>query len=327
MNNGRVGIQISLVGSALALCLLAACLLNPRPASAASTCPGPNGQIAVVTVPEQRPSAPSVGIVESNMQVQPLYRSPMFPESFPLDPSFSCDGSKIVYQQAEETYRSCGHLDIVTLEGRRSKLHTPHLCSYVPAFLSNGRVIFNGYSVAAHPGSEGATYEASATGSHLRRLFSGAEQACTVNGRMFVSGRGSNNVLFLLNAKGKKLHRLTPPMSSKAGQYGPASISPNGRWVVYEKESFSHGHGLNQNDLYLVRSNGTGLRRLTSNGHSSDPAFSPDGHWIAFIFFLPLAAGDQLGIVSALSINDPTNVIAMTDPATQYPDSPTWGPG
>ena len=252
MNNGRVGVQISLVGSALALCLLAACLLNPRPASAASTCPGPNGQIAVVTVPEQRPSAPSVGIVESISRSSRSIAHRCFPKAFPLTLPSRATAARSCTSKLKNIpfLRASGYRP--NLEGRRSKLHTPHLCSYVPAFLSNGRVIFNGYSVAAHPGSEGATYGASATVIHLRRLFSGAEQACTVNGRMFVSGRGSNNVLFLLNAKARSSTASLLPWL-KAGQYGPASISPNGRWVVYQKESFSHGHGLNQNDLYLVR--------------------------------------------------------------------------
>jgi WD40-like Beta Propeller Repeat len=326
MNDGRVGVQISLAGGALALCLLAVCLFYSPRASAASTCPGRNGQVAaIVTDTEQYLNAPSIGIVEPNMQVQPLYRPPSFPESAPVDPSFSCDGSEILFQQAEET--SCGHLEIVTLEGRRSKLHIPHLCPYSPAFLSDGKVIFAGYSAATHAGPEVSTYEANSDGSHPRRLFTGAERACTVNGRWFVSGLGGNKALFLLNAKGKKLHRLTPPVTSKIGPYGPASLSPDGRWVVYVKETYSHGHRLDQTDLYLVRSNGTDLRRLTTDGDSSAPTFSPDGQWIAFIHFFVPFAGDQIGTVSALSMDHPRKVKTLTGMLTQYPDSPAWGPG
>jgi eukaryotic-like serine/threonine-protein kinase len=54
--------------------------------------------------------------------------------------------------------------------------------------------------------------------------------------------------------------------------------SPDGRWVVFYSSVQPEG------DLYVVRTDGTGLRQLTSGTDPIDrmPRWSPDGQWIAF---------------------------------------------
>ncbi len=54
--------------------------------------------------------------------------------------------------------------------------------------------------------------------------------------------------------------------------------SPDGKWVAFYSSVQPEG------DLYVVRSDGTGLRQLTSGLESIDrmPRWSPDGQWIAF---------------------------------------------
>jgi Tol biopolymer transport system component len=54
--------------------------------------------------------------------------------------------------------------------------------------------------------------------------------------------------------------------------------SPDGRWVVFYSSVQPEG------DLYVVRTDGTGLRQLTSGAEPIDrmPRWSPDGQWIVF---------------------------------------------
>jgi dipeptidyl aminopeptidase/acylaminoacyl peptidase len=56
-------------------------------------------------------------------------------------------------------------------------------------------------------------------------------------------------------------------------------ISPNGRYVVFERRTVSGGPSA----LYTVGATGGGLRALVSNGDNHDASFSPDGKWIVFV--------------------------------------------
>ena len=108
------------------------------------------------------------------------------------------------------------------------------------------------------------------------------------NGRMLVAeletrnGAGVN----LMSPEGTGVRNLTPK-----GYQGQPSFSPDGKWIVYEREAGGNG-------IWLMRSNGTGLRRLTRNpfaagvddgsgglvcGCDTDPNFSPDGKLISFV--------------------------------------------
>jgi Tol biopolymer transport system component len=53
-------------------------------------------------------------------------------------------------------------------------------------------------------------------------------------------------------------------------------VSQDGRWIAFHA-------GLPQEDLFLVRADGSGLRRLTKDRHKDrQPFWSPDGKWLLF---------------------------------------------
>lgn len=88
------------------------------------------------------------------------------------------------------------------------------------------------------------------------------------------NGAGVN----LMSADGSGIRDLTPE-----GFQGQPAFSPDGRWIVYEREAGGNG-------IWLMRSNGTELRRLTRNpfgggecGCDTDPNFSPNGRLISFV--------------------------------------------
>jgi Tol biopolymer transport system component len=84
----------------------------------------------------------------------------------------------------------------------------------------------------------------------------------------------------LLSPTGTAIRNLTPK-----GEQGQPSFSPDGKWIVYERDIAPGNNG-----VWLMRSDGTGLRRVTGNpfrggdcGCDTDPNFSPDGKLISFV--------------------------------------------
>jgi dipeptidyl aminopeptidase/acylaminoacyl peptidase len=62
-------------------------------------------------------------------------------------------------------------------------------------------------------------------------------------------------------------------------------ISPDGNAVVIGTERADWGQQIFRHDLWLYRDDGKAgsLVQLTQSGHDSEPKWSPDGHWIAFV--------------------------------------------
>ena len=113
-----------------------------------------------------------------------------------------------------------------------------------------------------------------ADGSEQRRLTSeawGGELAWSPLGNKiaFVSRRDGNAEIYVMNADGSGLRRLT---RNTVGDRNPV-WSPDGRRIAFESNW----------QLNVMNADGSGQRRLTRNGgRNFAPAWSPDGQKIAF---------------------------------------------
>jgi Tol biopolymer transport system component len=86
----------------------------------------------------------------------------------------------------------------------------------------------------------------------------------------------SSSTLFVANADGTGERPLLP----SSGFDYHASVSADGRWIVFTSER----NGLGQADIYRVRVNGSGLERLTDSPALDDQGvLSPDGRTLAFV--------------------------------------------
>lgn len=67
--------------------------------------------------------------------------------------------------------------------------------------------------------------------------------------------------------------------------FSAVELSPDGNSVVVGTERADWDQQIFRTDLWLYREDGKGgsLIRLTQSGHDSDPKWSPDGRWIAFL--------------------------------------------
>ncbi len=103
--------------------------------------------------------------------------------------------------------------------------------------------------------------------------------------------------LYVFDRKAKTNRRLTDAL----GYDAEGSFSPDGKWIafasnrhVYAKERTEEEAALLQrdkayfNEIYIMRSDGTGLQRLTdSPGYDGGPFFSPDGSRLCWRRFTP----------------------------------------
>lgn len=124
--------------------------------------------------------------------------------------------------------------------------------------------------------------------------------------------------LVVMDAEGTDVRAVT----DGSEQVHSFSWSPDGKQIAYTVRYLATEHRFGH-DLYLMNSDGTGVRQLTDNGRSLAPAWSPDGRRIAFLSWEP--EGDIIHRDVYIMRTDGTGRTRLTtDPAGE--DHPTWSP-
>jgi len=191
-----------------------------------------------------------------------------------------------------------------------------------PAWSPNGRqLVFEGGPFVR------GVYVVNADGSGQRRLArSGGAPAWSPDGRTIAFF--SDAKIYLMNADGSEHRQLTRKLWVW-GQAGRAlAWSPDGRKLAFFGKGGRCPICFN---LYVVNSDGSGLRNLTGKlwaagagsggGPTFDPAWSPDGQMIAFVG-LTAGLGEPIYVVKA----DGSGLRNLTQkPVGAYAD-PAWSP-
>ena len=85
------------------------------------------------------------------------------------------------------------------------------------------------------------------------------------------SGPSWNRELYIMNADGANVRQLTPTGGNSQGP----SFSPDGKWVAFTAyfDHYGDDHGC---EIYIIRIDGTDLRRLTNNNYCDyQPRWGP----------------------------------------------------
>ncbi|BCM67909.1 hypothetical protein EASAB2608_03243 [Streptomyces sp. EAS-AB2608] len=144
-------------------------------------------------------------------------------------------------------------------------------------------------------------------------------QPSALGGRLvFASRRDEQNPQIYLRSTDGSVRRLTSGMKAAHPR-----LTPNGRAVVFDAAAPGGPDGGKQRDLWLVRTDGTGLRRLTNTPFDEEqPTVSPDGRRLAYAGDGDASAGQQI-YVRRLAGGTATRV---TDAANGTAAEPVWNP-
>jgi TolB protein len=137
----------------------------------------------------------------------------------------------------------------------------------------------DGTSIAFASARAGAAhvYVMRADGTGTRRLTSGGKNddhpSWSPDGRRIIFSR--EGALFVVPAEGGSAHRV----GHGFGNADNPAWSPDGKLIAYDYRR----PGFSIRELYVMRTDGTGIRRVTRLGQVSGlPAWSPDGKRLAF---------------------------------------------
>jgi TolB protein len=195
------------------------------------------------------------------------------------NPDWSPDGHKIAFTR----YFSNGGCSIQLTDGA---LYT------INADGSNVTRIGSGHSPDWSPdgqrlafGSSGDVFVMNADGSNVTRLTNhtawDSDPAWSADGSRiaFSSSRDGGTHIFLMNPDGSGVARLT---NHSAGHATDPAWSPDGTRIAFHF-SPSASWGSTDSEIFVINTNGSGLRNLTSSaGLDTDPVWSPNGTHIAF---------------------------------------------
>ncbi|GAA3911291.1 hypothetical protein GCM10023084_74230 [Streptomyces lacrimifluminis] len=135
---------------------------------------------------------------------------------------------------------------------------------------------------------------------------------------VFASLRDEETPQIYLRSADGAVRRLTSGMDAAHPR-----LTPDGTSVVFDAaEAGGLGDGT-QRDLWLVRTDGTGLTRLTDTpANEESPTVSPDGQRLAYVSDSDVLTGEQV-YVRALAGGTATRI---TSPANGTGTEPVWNP-
>jgi TolB protein len=231
------------------------------------------------------------------------------------DPRWSANGTRVVFAS-----NRTGNYQIYTMKADGSDVaRVTHDGNddRRPTWTADGRILFQNGDFPNR-----ALFRINADGNGLQQLTPVSSDNATVaaaprGGRIaFSSTRGDGTQrLYTANADGSAAKLVLPSPPGPETADVEADWSPRGNQLLFERFIFG---GPVTTELYVVRPDGTGLRRLTNTPDRLElqPAWSPDGTKITFFGF---TLADQHAAVYTMNA-DGSGVTEISTPRAPFTD-------
>lgn len=185
-------------------------------------------------------------------------------------PEFSPDGKKIALTRW--TVNSGRH-QIMTMESNGNNLNNiPRIAGWDPTWSPTGKQIL----FASDMGGSVQLYVVNLNGKGLHQVSNlpairGRSDWSVLEKIVTYSGEPWHRELFIISTDGSEARQLSPGGGNSQGP----SFSPDGKWVAFTAY-FDHYSDIHGCEIYIIRTDGTDLRRLTDNDYCDyQPRWGP----------------------------------------------------
>jgi Tol biopolymer transport system component len=245
--------------------------------------PGTNGRISFSALPCC--AGPISTMNADGSDVRPLTSG--------LISDWSPDGRKIAFDDGNNN-----HVEVFTMNADGSDRHqVTHLAGITgdPSWSPGGNLLV--FDRFTPNGCCANIWTVHPDGTGLRRVThftSGnpaAEPEFSPDGQQIAFtqtlGGANLNAIFVMRANGSDIRQVTPLQMDAAHP----KWSPDGRRIIFNNDFHTLPNGLNVGDIFTIRPDGTGLKRLTDviplGEADYRPDYSPDGTMIVFNQLVP----------------------------------------